>query len=61
MRDCIIGLEFLHENNIVHRDIKPQNIMLDEIGKSKYGDFGTSQYIPDGIDEFTDFVGTAEF
>jgi hypothetical protein len=32
--------------------------MLDEIGKSKYGDFGTSIKLKDGLDEFTDFVGT---
>ena len=35
--------------------------MLDEIGKSKYGDFGTSVVLKDGVDEFTDFVGTNEF
>ena len=46
MRDCLIGLDYLHTNNMVHRDIKPQNIMLDEIGKSKYGDFGTSIVLP---------------
>ena len=61
MRDCLIGLYYLHTNNMVHRDIKPQNIMLDEIGKSKYGDFGTSIVLPDGIDEFSDFVGTQAF
>ena len=61
MRDLVIGLEYLHTNNMVHRDIKPQNIMLDEIGKSKYGDFGTSIVLPDGVDEVSDFIGTHEF
>ena len=27
MRDCVIGLDFLHTNGIVHRDIKPENII----------------------------------
>lgn len=42
MRDCVLGLDFLHSNQIVHRDIKPQNIMLDQFGKSKFADFGAS-------------------
>lgn len=42
MRDCVLGLDFLHKNGIVHRDIKPLNIMLDEYGKAKFADFGAS-------------------
>ena len=34
------GLEFLHGHNILHLDIKPDNIFLDSSGRCKIGDFG---------------------
>lgn len=43
MRDCIIGLDFIHSKNVIHRDIKPQNIMLDANGKACFADFGSSK------------------
>ncbi|XP_061107037.1 uncharacterized protein LOC133134721 isoform X2 [Conger conger] len=37
------AVQHVHENNILHRDIMPQNIFLDKYGKIRLGDFGTAK------------------
>jgi serine/threonine protein kinase len=37
-KQALLGLEFLHQNNKMHRDIKPDNILLNERGEVKLGD-----------------------
>ena len=42
--EIIIGVEDLHRNNCIHRDIKPDNIFIDIDGHLKLGDFGLSSF-----------------
>jgi serine/threonine protein kinase len=39
---CIRALEYAFQHGVIHRDIKPGNIMLSEDGETKVGDFGAS-------------------
>ena len=40
-----LGLEAAHNNHIIHRDIKPQNIMISREGKVKVADFGIAKAV----------------
>lgn len=44
VRDLISGLEHLHSNNIIHRDIKPGNILLNDKGEYVISDFGIAKF-----------------
>ena len=42
-RDLILGIEYLHAQGVVHRDIKPDNLLLTEDDILKIVDFGVSE------------------
>ncbi|CBX99757.1 hypothetical protein IAQ61_003008 [Plenodomus lingam] len=46
LRQLTGAIEFLHENYILHRDLKTSNILLNNRGHLKLADFGMARYIP---------------
>jgi serine/threonine protein kinase len=50
--EALLGLEYLHEQGVIHRDVKPQNMLLTAEGHVKLADFGLSAAEdPDDDDE----------
>jgi len=47
-RDILRGLAFAHEKEILHRDLKPGNILLSRYGTAKISDFGMARDESDG-------------
>jgi serine/threonine protein kinase len=38
--DISLGMDYLHKVNVVHRDLKPGNVVLDQFMRAKIVDFG---------------------
>ncbi|KAJ3372465.1 Mitogen-activated protein kinase kinase kinase kinase 3 [Allomyces arbusculus] len=58
VRECLVGLEFLHGCGKLHRDIKCGNILLTEDGQVKLADFGVSTQITKTFSKRHTFIGT---
>ena len=58
--ETLLGLEALHQNNIVYRDLKLENVLLDNEGHVRLSDFGLSAVV-EGKKRIHSFSGTATY
>lgn len=64
MADVAAAMDFSHRNGIVHRDMKPANVMIDKTGAIKVMDFGIARAMSDSTSTMTQtsaVMGTAQY
>src|SRR5918995_4284486 len=62
--DVCAALDFSHRNGIVHRDVKPGNVMITRTGAVKVMDFGIARAVADNAATVTQtaaVIGTAQY
>ena len=58
MWQLLRGIAFCHENRVLHRDLKPQNLLINSQGQLKLGDFGLARAFGIPVNTFSNEVVT---
>ncbi|EAN30875.1 Protein kinase domain protein [Theileria parva strain Muguga] len=58
MRQLFRALNYCHKNNVLHRDLKTANLLMDQDGVIKLADFGLARFLPHGKGLLTNRVVT---
>ncbi|KAL1956351.1 hypothetical protein VTO42DRAFT_7434 [Malbranchea cinnamomea] len=58
MQQLLRGIAFCHENRVLHRDLKPQNLLINNKGQLKLADFGLARAFGIPVNTFSNEVVT---
>jgi eukaryotic-like serine/threonine-protein kinase len=66
LRQVALGLHHVYEHGVVHRDVKPANLVVDQTGIVKLLDLGLARFFTDEVDDLSKkhdevVLGTADF